>query len=173
MSDQPTDQVTSPATPGWLPHVTVACVVEQAGRFLLVEEHTLGRDALVFNQPAGHVEAGETLIDAAIRETHEETGWHVTPTALLGLYTYTPPQDPDCTYYRVCFLATPEVHDELAILDQGIEQAVWLTLEELIASGRARSPLVARCIEDAQRGQQFPLSLICEDFLFASRPDRL
>lgn len=149
----------------WQPHLTVACVVERAGRYLLVEEYADSPDLAVFNQPAGHVEADETLIAAAIRETLEETGWLVEPTALLGLYTYTPTAQPHSTYYRVCFLANAIRHDPNRTLDTGILQAVWLTLDELQASQRARSPLVARCIVDAQSGQSYPLALICEDFL--------
>jgi 8-oxo-dGTP pyrophosphatase MutT (NUDIX family) len=89
----------------WTAHVTVATVVEKDGKFLFVEEHTAGVTHTVFNQPAGHVESGETLIEAAIRETMEETGHEVSIDALLGIYTYTPPMFPDRTYYRFCFLA--------------------------------------------------------------------
>lgn len=73
----------------WAPHITVACVIEKDGNFLIVEEESFGQG--VYNQPAGHVEPGETLIAAAIRETREETGWQVKPTELLGLYVYSPP----------------------------------------------------------------------------------
>lgn len=155
----------------WMPHVTVATVVERAGRFLLVEEHSPSISHLVINQPAGHVEAGETLVEAAIRETLEETGWHVCPTAFLGLYTYSPPSKPDSTYYRMCFLAEALSHEPNRPLDTGIERAVWLTPDELLATARARSPLVLRCIEDAQRGQSFPLDLIYEHPLFITDPD--
>lgn len=145
----------------WQPHVTVAVVVEQAGKFLLVEEESVVFDHAVYNQPAGHVEQGETLIAAAQREALEETGWDVEPTALLGIYTYTPPSDKDTTYYRFCFIATALQWHEQA-LDEGIIRAVWLTPEELIASGRARSPLVLQCIQDYLRGQSLPLSSIYE-----------
>lgn len=154
----------------WMPHVTVATVVEREGRFLLVEEYSPSTSHLVINQPAGHVEAGETLVDAAIRETLEETGWQVRPTALLGLYTYTPPNKADCTYYRVCFLAEAVSHDATMPLDTGIERALWLTPDELNITGRARSPLVLRCLEDAQRGRCFPLDLIYEHPLFIADP---
>ena len=155
----------------WMPHVTVATVVERAGRFLLVEEHSPSISHLVINQPAGHVEAGETLVEAAIRETLEETGWHVCPTAFLGLYTYSPPSKPDSTYDRMGFLAEALSHEPDRPLDTGIERAVWLTPDELLATARARSPLVLRCIEDAQRGQSFPLDLIYEHPLFITDPD--
>ncbi len=146
----------------WEPHVTVAVVVEREGRFLLVEEQTPTLDVDVFNQPAGHVEQGETLVEAAIREALEETGWDVEPTALLGLYTYTPPSAPDSTYYRACFIAKALQHHYERPLDQGIIRAVWMTLAELEATQRARSPLVIQCINDYLRGQSFPLSAIYE-----------
>ncbi|MGE8523810.1 MAG: NUDIX hydrolase [Acinetobacter pseudolwoffii] len=146
----------------WTAHVTVATVVEKDGKFLFVEEHTEGVTHTVFNQPAGHVEAGETIIEAAIRETMEETGHTVEVTNLLGMYTYTPPMFPDRTYFRFCFLATSIAHDPYAELDTGIVGAVWMTLDELIESARARSPLVIKAVQDALSGQKYPLSLIYE-----------
>ena len=146
----------------WTAHVTVATVVEKDGKFLFVEEQTEGVMHTVFNQPAGHVEANETIIEAAIRETMEETGHTVEVTNLLGMYTYTPPMFPDRTYYRFCFLATSIAHDANAKLDTGIVGAVWMTLDELIESARARSPLVIKAVQDALSGQKYPLSLIYE-----------
>ncbi|MFW1753807.1 NUDIX hydrolase [Acinetobacter wanghuae] len=146
----------------WTAHVTVATVVEKDGKFLFVEEHTEGVTHTVFNQPAGHVEAGETIIEAAIRETMEETGHTVEVTNLLGMYAYTPPMFPDRTYYRFCFLAKSIAHDANATLDTGIVGAVWMTLDELIESARARSPLVIKAVQDALSGQKYPLSLIYE-----------
>ena len=146
----------------WTPHVTVATVVEKDGRFLFVEEHSEGVTHTVFNQPAGHVESGETLIQAAIRETLEETGHTVEIDALLGIYTYTPPMFPDRTYYRFCFLAQNVNVDLNATLDTGIVRAVWMNLDELQETARARSPLVTKAIQDALSGQRFPLSLIYE-----------
>ncbi|MCH4248376.1 MAG: NUDIX hydrolase [Acinetobacter populi] len=145
----------------WSAHVTVATVVQQDDRFLLVEEHSEGFSHAVYNQPAGHVEAGETLIEAALRETIEETAWQVEITDLLGFYTYTPPMFPDRTYFRFCFLAKP-IKDTQQKLDTGIIRATWLTLAELQNSGRARSPLVIKAIQDALNGQKYPLSLIYE-----------
>ena len=116
----------------------------------------------VLNQPAGHVEQGETLEQAAIREALEETGWDVALTAFLGLYVYTPPHKPDVTYYRACFLADAVLHHPQRALDTGILQAVWLSLEDIAASDRLRSPLVLRCVQDAIAGQRFPLQLIHE-----------
>ena len=146
----------------WTAHVTVATVIEKDGKFLFVEEQTEGVTHTVFNQPAGHVEANETIIEAAIRETIEETGHTVEINHLLGIYTYTPPMFPDRTYYRFCFLAQSIEHDVNATLDTGIVAAVWMTLDELIESARARSPLVIKAIQDTLSGQKYPLSLIYE-----------
>ncbi|TXJ10340.1 MAG: NUDIX hydrolase [Acinetobacter sp.] len=145
----------------WSAHVTVATVVQRNDRFLLVEEQTEGVMHPVYNQPAGHVEAGETLIQAALRETLEETAWQVEITDFLGIYTYTPPMFPDQTYFRFCFLAKA-LHDTQQPLDNDILQATWLTLAELQHSGRARSPLVVKAIQDALAGQKYPLSMIYE-----------
>ncbi len=146
----------------WTPHITVATVVKHNDRFLMVEEHTEGVVHSVYNQPAGHVEAGETLQQAAIRETLEETGYAVKIDALLGIYTYTPPMFPDRTYYRFCFLASTVHHDTSAQLDTDIVQAVWMSLDELQNSGRARSPLVVRALLDALAQKSYPLDLIYE-----------
>ncbi|WP_406564522.1 NUDIX hydrolase [Acinetobacter qingfengensis] len=145
----------------WSAHVTVATVVQQDGRFLLVEEHSEGFSHPVYNQPAGHVEAGETLIEAALRETLEETAWQVKITDFLGIYTYTPPMFPDRTYFRFCFLAKALQNTQQS-LDQDILQAVWLSFDELQNSGRARSPLVLQAIQDTIAGQKYPLNIIHE-----------
>ena len=146
----------------WTAHVTVATVIEKDGKFLFVEEHTEGVTHTVFNQPAGHVECGESIVEAAIRETMEETGHTVEVTHLLGMYTYTPPMFPDRTYFRFCFLAKSIDYDPNATLDTDIVGAVWMSLDELQESARARSPLVIKAIQDALSGQKYPLSLIYE-----------
>ena len=146
----------------WTPHITVATVIQQHDRFLLVEEHSEGISHSVFNQPAGHVEAGETLAQAAIRETLEETGYQVQIDALLGIYTYTPPMFPDRTYYRICFLASVLTEPHNAVLDADIIQTHWMSLDQLQESGRARSPLVAKALQDALAGKRYPLDLIYE-----------
>ncbi|WP_445115574.1 NUDIX hydrolase [Acinetobacter sp. WZC-1] len=146
----------------WTPHVTVATVVEKDGKFLFVEEQTEGVVHTVFNQPAGHVESGETLTEAAIRETLEETGYTVQIDTLIGIYSYTPPMFPAQTYYRFCFRAQISSYDPDALLDTGIVGPVWMSPEELRDTARARSPLVLRAVQDAQSGQSHPLSLIYE-----------
>lgn len=142
----------------WHAHVTVATVIEDNGRFLLVEEQQRGR--LVLNQPAGHLEPGETLIEAAVRETLEETGWTVEILGLVGVGLYTAPSN-GVTYYRTTFFGRPLSHDPLRPLDTGIERALWLTPEEMQAEAeRLRSPLVAKAVEHYLTGHRYPLSLI-------------
>lgn len=139
------------------PHITVATLVEQDDRFLLVRERANGQE--VINQPAGHVEAGETLIQAAFRETLEETAWQVEITALLGIYIYQPAVNKG-VFHRFCFVATPLRHDAGQSLDTGILEAIWLTADEVRQQDNLRSPLVSRCIEDYQSGRRLPLDCI-------------
>ncbi|ASP39765.1 NUDIX hydrolase [Bacterioplanes sanyensis] len=143
----------------WTPHATVATLVEHQGRFLMVEEISAGE--AVFNQPAGHVEANETLIEAACRETLEETGWRVRPTALLGLYTYTSPSN-GVTYHRYCFIAEGIEAVAGAELDEGIIGPRWMDIDELRQCQRLRSPMVLTCVEDYLAGKRFPLDIIVE-----------
>lgn len=142
----------------WHAHVTVATVIEKDGRFLLVEERQRGR--LVLNQPAGHLEPGESLVEAAIRETLEETGWTVEIQGLVGIGLYTAPSN-GVTYYRTTFFGRPLSHDPERPLDTGIERALWLTPAEMQAeTERLRSPMVAKAVELYLAGQRYPLSLI-------------
>ena len=144
----------------WTPHATVATIVEKDGRFLLVEEIASGER--VINQPAGHVEANESLQQAAIRETLEETGWHVTPTALLGMYIYYAPAN-GVTYHRTCFIAQADREEPNAELDDGIIGPLWLTRDEIAARAELlRSELVLKCIDDYLAGRSFPLDYIHE-----------
>ena len=139
-------------------HITVACVVQRDGRFLFVEESIAGR--LVLNQPSGHWEDGETLIEGAIRETLEETGWDVRPTALLGIYEYEP-ADLGYGFLRFAFIAEAVRHHPERALDNGIVGAVWLTPDELrAAADRHRSPMVQRAVDDLLAGRSLPLSAI-------------
>jgi 8-oxo-dGTP pyrophosphatase MutT (NUDIX family) len=140
------------------PHVTVATLVENDGRFLFVEETAGGR--AVLNQPAGHLEADESLMQAAIRETLEETGWDVELTAVTGIYLYTAPSN-GVTYQRVCFAAKALQQRDNYKLDDGIIGPQWLTRDELVAQPeRWRSELVLRCIDDYLTGERFPLALL-------------
>ena len=142
------------------PHITVATLVEQDGRFLVVREHAEGRE--VINQPAGHVEAGEQLVQAAFRETLEETAWQVRVTALLGCYIYQP-RPRAGVFHRYCFIAEPVRHDSAQRLDRGIIEAVWLDAEALRARhAEHRSPLVMRCVDDYLSGRRLPLDTIYE-----------
>ena len=142
----------------WSAHVVVAVVVEQDGKFLLVEEDIGGSHVL--NQPAGHWETGETLLAAAQREALEETGWDVEPTQLLGVYEFKPP-DLDYTFLRFAFIAKALRHHPKRPLDDGIVRALWLSAEELRRCAIAhRGPAVMRCVDDYLAGQHYPLQMI-------------
>jgi 8-oxo-dGTP pyrophosphatase MutT (NUDIX family) len=141
----------------WLPHSSVATIVEQDGRFLMVEERD--GEQVVFNQPAGHLDEGETLFTAAVRETLEETGWDVELTAFIGLYHYPAPNG--VTYIRHCFAATPIKHYPERPLDTPILAMHWLKADTILSpSFAARSPIVSRCLRDYLSGARYPLSLI-------------
>lgn len=144
----------------WTPHVTVATVIEDRGRYLLVEERDKVSGKMVFNQPAGHLEPNETVEQAALRETLEETGWEVALTGILGTALYTAPGN-GTTYYRTTFLARPIAPIKGAVLDADIHAIHWLDYEAIIEnSARMRSPLVLASIAQHRRGICFPLDLI-------------
>ena len=143
----------------WKPHVTVAAVVQRDGKFLLVEEET--DVGLAFNQPAGHLEEGEALVDAVVRETLEETAYHFKPTHLVGIYHWQHPTKEDTTYLRFAFAGELRGYEAGRRLDDGIVGARWLTLDEVKATqARHRSPLILRCIEDLLTGRKYPLDLL-------------
>lgn len=147
------------SSPRWTPHSTVATIVEQDGRFLIVEEISSGQR--VFNQPAGHIEEHERLIQAACRETLEETRWEVEISHFLGIYINTAPNG--ITYHRYCFIATPVCEHPESPLDDGIIAAHWLTREQLVErQAHLRSPLVMRAIDDYLTGRRLPLEVIYE-----------
>ena len=151
--------------PRWKPSVTVAAVIERDGRFLLIEEHTA--DGLRLNNPAGHLEPGESPAEACVREALEEAACEFKPTHLLGVYlsrfTRTSTGE-DITYLRIAFSGEASAIHEGRPLDTGIVRAMWLTPEEIRASAqRHRSPLVLRCIEDHLAGVRYPLGAVYTD----------
>lgn len=142
----------------WKPNVTVAAVIERDAKFLLVEEET--SQGLRFNQPAGHWEPGETLIEATIRETREESAYDFVPQHLTGIYSWRAPES-NTTYLRFAFTGKLQSHHPEQKLDAGIVRAVWLTMDEIHdTQTRHRSPLVLRCCEDYLAGKRFPLELL-------------
>ena len=149
----------------WKPNVTVAAIIERDGRFLLVEEQT--RDGLKLNNPAGHLDPGESPQDGCAREVLEETAHDFTPTALVGVYLnrfIKTGTAEDLTYLRFAFAGQVGTHHADLALDTGIVRAVWLTADEIRACpGRHRSPLLLRSLEDYLAGQRFPLSLVHTD----------
>lgn len=147
------------ATPAGRPRVTVAALVEREGRFLFVEERD-PEGVLVLNQPAGHVEAGESLPEALRRETFEETGWRVEPESLVGAYLWGR-ADGSLSYLRIAIAARAEGHHPEAVLDEGIERPVWLSREELLSRRKQhRSALVIRCLDDYLAGERYPLAVL-------------
>jgi 8-oxo-dGTP pyrophosphatase MutT (NUDIX family) len=145
----------------WQPDVTVATVVLRDGCLLMVEERVSGR--LVLNQPAGHLEPDETLAEAALRETREETGWDVRLTGFVGAYQWKAPSlggNPGRHYLRFAFSADAVAHDPARRLDEGIVRAFWVPPSQLLADReRHRSPLVARAVEDFLAGRRHPLDI--------------
>lgn len=140
------------------PDVTVAAVIERDNQFLLVEEHIGSR--LVFNQPAGHLEEGESLIDAVIRETLEESAWHFVPQSLVGIYLWKHPENGH-SFLRVAICGHVTTHEPQRRLDRGIERALWLSRERIVAkSTRMRSPMVIRCIDDYLAGNRHSLDVL-------------
>lgn len=137
--------------------MTVAAVVEHDGSFLLVEEQTA--EGIRYNQPAGHLEDGESLIEAVIRETLEESARHFTPTALVGIYQYRKPGSP-ISYLRFAFTGDISEPEDRA-LDPGILRALWMPAGEIRACrGQHRSPLLLQCVEDHLAGRRYPLQLL-------------
>ena len=145
----------------WTPRTTVAAIIENQGRFLMVEERG-GDGRLVLNQPAGHLEDGESLLDAVHREVLEETGWEIEPQGLLGIYKWRVPES-GVTYLRYCFWGQGTEQRNDGPMDADIERALWLDGHEIMNNpDRHRSPMVARCLGDYLKGQSFALELINE-----------
>ena len=139
----------------WPPHITVATIVQRNAQYLMVAERDAGN--LVINQPAGHLEPGETLFEAACRETLEETGWRVELTGFVGIYHYHSSNN-GVLYHRIAFTAEP-IEQITTQLDDDIEAALWLSLDEL-GERTHRSPLVLQTIIDASENGGLPLSLV-------------
>lgn len=142
----------------WRPHVTVATVVEHEGKYLLIEETS--NKGLVFNQPAGHLDPNETLQQAAVRETLEESGWEIELQGVIGAALYTSPHN-QVTYHRTTFYAKALSYDPERPLDQGIVRAVWMTYEEMCANAaKMRSELVISSVQQYRNGHRYPLEII-------------
>ncbi|MDO9357611.1 MAG: NUDIX hydrolase [Polaromonas sp.] len=161
----------------WKPSVTVAAIIEREGRFLLVEEHT--QDGLRLNNPAGHLDPGENPIQACARETLEETAFHFTPDALVGIYMSrfekaVPGQEKplDITYMRFAFCGTLGEHVAGQALDEGIVRTLWLTPDEIRACAPLhRSPLLLTCMEDYLAGKRYPTAIVTTDpSVYAAKP---
>ncbi|MEW6695361.1 MAG: NUDIX hydrolase [Pseudomonadota bacterium] len=149
----------------WKPSVTVAAIIEREGRYLLVEEHT--PEGLRLNNPAGHLDPGESPVQGCVREVLEETAHAFTPTALVGVYLsrfQRPATGEDITYLRLAFTGELGAAVPGRALDHGIVRTLWLTPDEVAASrDRHRSPLVLRCIQDHAAGRRLPLDVIYTD----------
>lgn len=142
----------------WKPNTTVAAIVQRGDKFLMVEEFADGHH--VYNQPAGHLEQGESLSSAVCREVMEETAWEFVPQGIVGLYLYENPRV-EITYLRVCFYGEVSAHYPDSALDDGIIDAPWLSRADLEQrSAQLRSPMVLRCIDDYLAGQRHPLDLL-------------
>ena len=155
-------------TSRWKPNVTVAAIIERDGRFLLVEEHT--PEGLRLNNPAGHLDPGESPVQGCARETLEETAFQFKPEFLVGVYLSRSVQtseqevENDITYMRFAFCGSLGNFDALRTLDTGIVRTLWMTADEIRQSTQLhRSPLLLRCMEDYLSGQRFPVDLIYTD----------
>ena len=142
----------------WMPHATVAAIVEDQGKFLLVEEETDRGNR--YNQPAGHLEDKESLLAAVVRETMEETAYTFQPEALLGIYHWKHEHN-DSTYLRFAYIGRVSHHQPTQALDEGIVRSVWMTVEEMREQAMLmRSPQVLKCVEDYLAGKRYPLEVI-------------
>ena len=142
----------------WKPHTTVAAIIERDNKFLMVEELIQG--VQVINQPAGHLEPDESLVEAVIRETQEETAWSFIPEAITGIYLWKHPDNGE-SFLRVAFFGSCNNHKTSQPLDDGIQAAVWKTRNELMQQqDKLRSPMVIKCIDDYLAGKQFPIDLL-------------
>jgi 8-oxo-dGTP pyrophosphatase MutT (NUDIX family) len=157
----------------WKPSVTVAAIIEQDGRYLLVEEHT--PEGLRLNNPAGHLDPGESPAQGVAREAREETAHPFTPTALVGVYVSRFQREAtgeDITYLRFAYCGELGPKEPGRALDEGIVRTLWMTVDEVRASAdRHRSPLVLRCIEDHLAGQRYPMAVVFTDASVIAKPN--
>ena len=142
----------------WKPHATVAAIIERDNKFLMVEELIQGKQ--VINQPAGHLDPDESLLEAVIRETQEETAWQFMPEAVTGIYLWKHPDNGE-SFLRVAFCGSCINHNASQPLDDGIQAAVWKTRDELMQQQqKLRSPMVIDCIDDYLAGKRYPMDLL-------------
>ena len=144
-------------------HLTVSVVCESTapdnnGKFLMVEEHHSNSVTTVINQPAGHVEANETLIEAVIRETLEETGYDLDPSHIVGIYQFTTEQGK--TYFRICFCGSVKKHSKPIEIDSDILAVHWISAKDILTHSNQRSPLVSQCLQDYLDGKRYPLDIL-------------
>ena len=144
-----------------IPHITVAAVIEKNGKYLMVKE--IANELIVFNQPAGHWEVDESLVDAVKRETLEETAWEFVPEALVGIYRWKHPEKDD-VYLRVTFCGNVNNHHPTQLLDDGILEAIWMSRQELasLPEIERRSAMVLQSIDDYERGQRYDLTILSD-----------
>ena len=141
----------------WKPHTTVAAVIEDSGRFLMVEE--LIRGELQINQPAGHLDPGESIIAAVSREVREEAAWSFQPEHVTGIYLWEHP-DTERTFLRFAFCGKHHDHQPDQQLDSGIQRTLWMTRDEIAEANNLRSPMVLTCIDDYLAGKRYPLEML-------------
>jgi 8-oxo-dGTP pyrophosphatase MutT (NUDIX family) len=152
----------------WKPDVTVAAIIELDGRYLLVEERIRGR--LVLNQPAGHLEDGESLLDAVVRETLEETAWRFSPESLIGIYLWRSIRGH--TTLRFAFAGSVSDFDAQRKLDPPVQTTHWLTRDEILhRSATLRTVLVTRCIDDYVAGKRLPLEAVANELVWQKPPE--
>ena len=145
----------------WKPHATVAAIIERDNKFLMVEELIHGEH--IYNQPAGHLDPDESLIDAVIRETQEETAWQFVPEAVTGIYLWRNPDsdNDEDTFLRVAVCGSCINHDPEQALDDGVLKAVWMKRDELLDTNiKLRTPMIINCIDDYLAGKRYPLDLL-------------
>ncbi len=146
----------------WKPHVTVAGLIAESERFLIVEEEIIN-DNIVLNQPAGHLDPGESLLDAVCREVLEETAYEFTPQGLVGIYLFAG-RYAQVTYLRFCFHGQAGAYHPEQPLDDGILRTLWLSQAELKANHeRLRTPVVLQCVTDFLQGRSWPLEILQHD----------